>query len=117
MLSSSPHYCGFHRSPLFFKGRRPSKSIRRGGPPKRKGYLSRERQKENTVITRRDKAPLKAVSESALKTAREASRLTPGAGHREPGVDESQHLVEIVQASLEDDKPFDAANLLPGVTL
>jgi ribosome-associated protein len=33
--------------------------------------------------------------------------LTPGAGHRELGADDSQHLVEIVQASLEDDKAED----------
>ena len=33
--------------------------------------------------------------------------MTPGAGHREPGVDDSQHLVEMVQASLEDDKAED----------
>lgn len=33
--------------------------------------------------------------------------MTPGAGHKEPGADKSQHLVEMVQASLEDDKAED----------
>ncbi len=33
--------------------------------------------------------------------------MTLGAGHRELGTDDSQHLVEIVQASLEDDKAED----------
>ena len=33
--------------------------------------------------------------------------MTPGAGHKEPGADESQHLVEMVQASLEYDKAED----------
>jgi ribosome-associated protein len=33
--------------------------------------------------------------------------LTTGAGHGDPGADHSQHLVELVQASLEDDKAED----------
>ena len=69
--------------------------------------LYRRPHRERIVITRRDKAPSQAVFEQAHKTARDASQLTPGAGHRELGADDSQHLVEIVQASLEDDKAED----------
>ena len=78
-----------------------------GGPRRRSGYLVLKWQKENSVITRRDKAPSPAVSERSHDPARDASQLTPGAGHSEAGADESQHLLEIVQTSLEDDKAED----------
>ena len=73
----------------------------------RNGRRYRQPQKEKTAITRRDKAPSTAVSEPEPGSARDASQATPGAGHEEPGADEVQHLVELVQTSLEDDKAED----------
>ena len=65
----------------------------------------RQPEKEKTVITRRDKAPSKAVSEQ--DSTRDASQSTPGTGHEDSGADEVQQLVELVQTSLEDDKAED----------
>lgn len=47
------------------------------------------------------------MSGQAENPARDANPSTKGDGHREPGADYSQHLVGLVQASLEDDKAED----------
>ena len=75
-------------------------------PPHANGPY-RQPEKEKTVITRRDKAPSKAVCEPEQDSTRDASQSTPGTGHEDSGADEVQHLVELVQSSLEDDKAED----------
>ena len=47
------------------------------------------------------------MSGQAENPVRDANPSTTGDGHQEPGADYSQHLVGLVQASLEDDKAED----------
>jgi ribosome-associated protein len=74
-------------------------------PPRRRA--ARTTAEENTAIPPTDEVPNTAVGQDRKDGSNDRDNTTLGAGRQEPGLAHSRHLVDLVQASLEDDKAED----------